>query len=84
MGYNARESLSRIFNDDILPENLIKRAAEVLDVSIGDITGDYKVNESDTPYNQLINEEIKRLKTENQELKAQIYDLLKKVGGFNI
>ena len=84
LGFKARESLTRYFNEDVLPEHLIVRVAEILKISPDEIKGDIMVNEDTGEYEADIMHEIDRLKAENQELKAKIYDLLKKVGGFNL
>lgn len=84
LGFKARESLTRYFSEDVLPEHLIIRVAEILKISPDEIKGDIMVNEDTEEYEADIIHEIERLKAENQQLKAEIYDLLKKVGGFNI
>ncbi len=84
LGFKARESLTRYFNEDVLPEHLIVRVAEILKISPDEIKGGIMVNEDTEGYEVDIMHEIERLKAENQQLKAEIYDLLKKVGGFNL
>ena len=95
LGYGARESLSRMFRQDVLPSDLVQKAAKLLKVPQSDITGiDVElryideVNEETPAYvTTYTSDEVKRLtkeleeaKRETLELKARVYDLLREKG----
>ena len=83
--------LSKLLKSEHITQKLRDKYATIfkIDVSVFDKgfvepSNILTLKESDAAYNDKLNEEIESLKIENQQLKAEIYDLLKKVGGFNI
>lgn len=77
-----------MFQRDVLPPELIEKAAAYLGVSQSDITGDTSiVREEEAQYGKYTKEEFERLVKERDdamrealEAKAAAYDLMRKYG----